>query len=98
MDFVTDQLGNGGYFLILNVVDDFSREAIEQLVCVSISGVQVACCLSQIVEVRDKIKTIVCDNGTEFIGEAMFFWSKASRVSLGFIQSGNPPRMLFSKA
>ena len=42
MDFVSDQLGNGRRFRVLNVVDDFSREMVGQLVSVSISGRQVA--------------------------------------------------------
>ncbi len=77
MDFIADQLANGRRFRVLNVVDDFSREVIGQLVSVSISGRQVARFLSQLIEVRDKPKTIVCDNGTEFTSKAMFFWSKA---------------------
>ncbi len=38
MDFVSDQLSNGRRFRVLNIVDDFSREMIGQLVSVSISG------------------------------------------------------------
>ena len=40
MDFVSDQLSSGRRFRILNVVDDFSREMIGQLVSVSINGHQ----------------------------------------------------------
>jgi putative transposase len=36
MDFVSDQLSSGRRFRVLNVVDDFSREMIGQLVSVSI--------------------------------------------------------------
>lgn len=42
MDFVSDQLASGRRFRVLNVVDDFSREVIGQLVAVSICGSQVA--------------------------------------------------------
>jgi putative transposase len=42
MDFVSDQLCNGRRFRVLNVVDDFNRELVGQLVAVSISGYQVA--------------------------------------------------------
>jgi putative transposase len=38
MDFVSDQLSNGRRFRVLNVVDDYSREMVGQLVSVSISG------------------------------------------------------------
>lgn len=95
MDFVADQLANGRRFRVLNVVDDFSREVVGQLVSVSISGRQVARFLSQLVESRDKPKTIICDNGTEFTSKAMFFWSRESRVALGFIQPGKPTQNAF---
>ena len=47
MDFVADQLSNGRRFRVLNIVDDYSREMIGQLVAFSITGDQVARFLSQ---------------------------------------------------
>ena len=76
MDFVSDQLSNGRRFRVLNVVDDYSREMVGQLVSVSISGWQVARFLSQLIEARGQPNTIVCDNGTEFTSKAMFFGAK----------------------
>ena len=76
MDFVADQLANGRRFRVLNVVDDFSREMVGQLVAVSISGRQVARFLSQLCEHRSQPRKIICDNGTEFTSKAMFFGAK----------------------
>jgi putative transposase len=42
MDFVSDQLSNGRRFRVLNLIGDYSREVIDQLVSFSISGQQVA--------------------------------------------------------
>lgn len=95
MDFVSDQLSSGRRFRILNVVDDYSRELIGQLVSVSISGRQVARFMDQLLELRDKPNKIVCDNGTEFTSKAMFFWSKETSVELGFIQPGKPTQNAF---
>ncbi|CUS47106.1 putative transposase [Idiomarinaceae bacterium HL-53] len=95
MDFVSDQLANGRRFRVLNIVDDFSREVVGQLVSVSISGQQVARFLSQIIETRDRPDSIVCDNGTEFTSKAMFFWSKTKGVRLSFIQPGKPTQNAF---
>ena len=95
MDFVSDQLAGGRRFRVLNVVDDFSRELVGQLVSVSISGRQVARFLSQLCEVRGKPRKIVCDNGTEFTSKAMFFWSKETGIGLGFIQPGKPTQNAF---
>ena len=95
MDFVSDQLSDGRRFRVLNVVDDYSREMVGQLVSVSISGRQVARFLDRLCEERGKPKKIICDNGTEFTSKAMFFWSKETGVSLGFIQPGKPTQNAF---
>lgn len=95
MDFVSDQLSNGRRFRVLNVVDDYSREMVGQMVSVSISGRQVSRFLSQLIEQRGKPKKIICDNGTECTSKAMFFWSKETSVQLGFIQPGKPMQNAF---
>ena len=95
MDFVSDQLSNGRRFRVLNVVDDYSREMLGQLVSTSISGQQVARFLNQLIESRSKPTKVVCDNGTEFTSKAMFFWSKENNVALGFIQPGKPTQNAF---
>jgi len=95
MDFVSDQLSSGRRFRVLNVVDDYSREMVGQLVSVSISGQQVARFLTQLIEERGAPSRIICDNGTEFTSKAMFFWSKESDVNLGFIQPGKPTQNAF---
>jgi transposase InsO family protein len=63
MDFVSDQLANGRRFRVLNVVDDFSRECVLQVVDFSISGQRLARELDQLGERRALPKSIVCDNG-----------------------------------
>ena len=95
MDFVSDQLSQGRRFRILNVVDDYSRELVGQLVSTSISGLQVSRYLNQLIEQRGRPSKIVCDNGPEFTSKAMFFWSKEARVELGFIQPGKPTQNAF---
>lgn len=73
MDFVSDQLSNGRRFWVLNVVDDYSREMVGQLVPTFISGQQVARFLDQFGDERSLPPMIVCDNGHEFTSKAMFF-------------------------
>ena len=90
MDFVADQLANGRCFRSLNIVHDFSRELIGQLVSVSINGNMVSRFLDQLIEIRTRPKSIVFYNGTEFTSKAMFNWSKDSQVKLAFIQTGKP--------
>jgi putative transposase len=95
VDFVSDQLANGRRFRVLNVVDDFSRECVLQVVDVSISGQRLARELDRLAEYRQLPKTIVCDNGPEFTSKALFFWSQQSSVKLHFIQPGKPTQNAF---
>jgi putative transposase len=95
MDFMSDQLANGRRFRILNVVDDFSRECVLQIVDFSISGQRLARELSRLGERRSLPRTIVCDNGPELTSKAMFFWSRETGVKLHFIQPGKPTQNAF---
>tara|TARA_R110001599_G_scaffold16689_3_gene67661 strand:- start:50 stop:229 length:180 start_codon:yes stop_codon:yes gene_type:complete len=56
-----------------------------QLVSESINGRQVAQFMGQLCEARSKLHRIICDYITEFTSKAMFFWSKETAVTLGFI-------------
>lgn len=95
MDVVSEQISNGRRFRVLNIVDDFSREMLGQLVSVSITGSQVARFLEQLAEQRDLPRTIICDKVTEFTGKGIFFWSKERKVKLGFILPGKPTQNAF---
>ena len=101
MDFVSDQFSKGQRFRILNVVDDYFREMLGQLVLVSISGRQVARFLSFLIEQRGKPNKISCDCDcdcdcdTKFTSNAMFFWSKETGAGLGFIQPEKPNQNAF---
>jgi putative transposase len=95
MDFVSDQLATGRRVRVLNLVDDYSRECVAQIVDVSISGLRVARCLEELAATRGLPKTIVCDNGPEFTGKEMFLWGQRSHVQLHFIQPGKPTQNAF---
>lgn len=93
MDFVSDQLANGRRFRVLNVIDDYSRECVLQIVDTSISGMRVARELSALS--RPLPRTLVCDNGPEFTSKAMFFWTRSHDIKLHFIQPGKPTQNAF---
>jgi putative transposase len=86
MDIVSDQLANGRRLRVLNVVDDFTRECVLQVVDFSISGERVARAFDQLSASRPLPTVIVCDNGPEFTSKAMFFWARTQGVRLHFIQ------------
>lgn len=95
VDFMSDQLASGRRFRVFNIVDDFSRECVAQVVDVSISGLRLTRELDRPSETRSLPRTIVCDNGPELTCKAMFFWSKRRRVRLHFIQPGKPTQNAF---
>jgi len=95
VDFVSDQLANGRRFRVFNVVDDFSRECILQVVDFSIGGHRLVRELDQLAEWRQLPQRIVLDNGPELTSKAMFFWSQRTGVRLHFIQPGKPTQNAF---
>ena len=95
VDFVSDQLANGRRFRVFNIVDDFSRECVAQVVDFSISGLRLTRELDRISERRPLPDKIVCDNGPELTCKAMFFWAKERGVKLHFIQPGKPTQNAF---
>jgi len=90
MDFVSDQLATGRRFRILNIVDDYTRECVGQIVDFSLTGERVSRLLDQLMHDRGLPKAVVTDNGPEFTSKAMFLWSQRAGVELRFIQPGKP--------
>jgi len=90
MDFVSDQLATGRRFRVLNVVDDYSRECVGQIVDFSISGERVSRLLDRLAFERARPEAIITDNGPEFTSKAMFLWSQRTGAALRFIQPGKP--------
>ena len=96
MDFVSDALGDGRRLRVLNVVDDFTREALIMEVDTSISGHRVARLLDEQGALRGGYpRAIVCDNGPEFISHALDQWADEHGVKLLFIQPGRPVQNCF---
>jgi len=90
MDFVSDQLADGRRFRTFNLVDDFTRECLAIQVERSIPGELVVRILDSVLQQRGTPKSIVCDNGPEFISRALELWAEHNGVKLDFIQPGKP--------
>ena len=93
--FMSDQLASGRRFRILNVVDDFSRPCVGQLVATSITGARLALFLDELGKTAAPPKAVVCDNGPELTSKAMRFWSERSGAAPDFIQPGKPTQNAF---
>ncbi len=71
MDFVFDELANGGKVKTLTVVDDFPKEAVQIAADTSIPALYLTWVLDQVKVERTLPKVIRTDNGPEFVGRTM---------------------------
>ena len=90
MDFMHEQLSDGRRVRLLNVIDDFNREALAIEIDLSLPAERVVRALNQVIEWRGKPQSIRSDNGPEYISNTLKIWSEQQGVSLNFIQPGNP--------
>jgi putative transposase len=67
-------------FLILAVVDDFSRDNLVLVSDTSLSGQRVARNLNGVIAERGMLKTIVSDNDTEFTSMAILKWVQETGI------------------
>lgn len=95
MDFVLDSFAGGRRFRTLTVKDLFTHEAVALHVDLSITGEKVAEVLERLKLSRGIPPKIICDNGSEFISNAMDQWSYRNGVELKFIQPGKPVQNAF---
>ena len=96
MDFVSDQLAQGGRRLrILTVVDIFTRECVALFADFSIPGYSVARALELAAIERGAFpQSITIDNGSEFTGKAMDLWAYENKIKMDFIRPGKPQENL----
>ncbi len=90
MDFMHDQLVDSRSFRLLNVIDDFNREALGMEIDFSLPSERVIRALTQIIEWRGKPLAIRCDNGPENISAAIQNWASQTGIRLEYIQPGKP--------
>ncbi len=85
-----DQLEDGRSFPLLNVIDDFNREALSIEVDFSLPAERVIRSLEQVIEWRGKPKALRCDNGPEYVSAKVITWAKKQEIQLEYIQPGKP--------
>lgn len=90
MDFMHDTLIYRRKFRVLNVIDDYNREALVSEAYFSISSQRVISILERMVKEYGYPKAIRVDNGPEFIATAMFEWCNERNIHLNYIQPGKP--------
>ena len=90
MDFMSDALLSCRKFRVLNLLDDYNREALAIEVDTSFRAERVIRVLEQIVRWRGKPQRIRVDNGPEFISSKLGLWCEEHQINLQFIQPGKP--------
>ena len=90
MDFMHDTLEDGRTFRLFNVMDDFNREALAIEIDFSLPSERVIRALRQLILWRGKPGAIRCDNGPEYVSQAMLDWAQSAGIRIEFIQPGRP--------
>jgi putative transposase len=95
MDFVRDTTGEGRPFRVWTLVDDATRECPLLVVDRSLPAARVVEALDALLLVRGCPEVIVCDNGPEFVSQALDQWASTHGVTLDFIRPGHPVENCF---
>ena len=95
MDFMHDALESGRKVKVLNIIDDYNREALNIDVGSSITGNRVVEVLKTIVDWRGKPNEIRVDNGPEFISAAFVQFCESENIRIKYTQPGKPVQNAF---
>ncbi|MDG5800868.1 DDE-type integrase/transposase/recombinase [Marinilabiliaceae bacterium ANBcel2] len=90
MDFMSDSLIYGRRFRVLNIIDDYNREALAIEPAFTLPGERVIQVLKEVISERGKPYEIRVDNGPEFISKTLQKWAGDNNIKLKYIQPGNP--------
>ena len=90
-----DVLMNGRTVRILNIIDDYNREALSIEADYSHSGLSVTQVLERIISYKGKPNEIRCDNGPEFLSYALVDYCSKRNITLKYIQPGKPTQNAF---
>ena len=89
-DFMHDTLEYGRRVRVLNIIDDYSREALSVEADYSHSGESVVRVMNELIWERGIPKAIRVDNGPEFISKVFSQWCKDRSIKIMYIQPGKP--------
>jgi putative transposase len=90
LDFQFDQTADGRVLKLLNVVDEYTREALAMHVARSVDADQTVAVLDALAAVRGAPVHVRCDNGPELTAHALRDWCRFARTETAFIEPGAP--------
>lgn len=89
-DFVHDRTHDDRAFRMLNIVDEFTREALMIRVDRKLNSASVIDALTDLFILRGPPAYVRSDNGPEFVAEAVRNWIAAVGAQTAFIEPGSP--------
>ena len=89
-DFQFDQTADGRGLKLLNVVDEFTREALVMLVARNIDADATVSVLERLVAERGAPEYLRMDNGPEMTAHALRDWCEDSKTGTAYIEPGSP--------
>lgn len=89
-DFVTDQTRDGRKFRSLNIIDEFTHEALACYVARTIRASDVVDVLTELFVQHGTPTHIRSDNGPEFVAKHLVCWLDELNVKTSFITPGSP--------
>jgi putative transposase len=90
LDYQYDQTSDGRMLRLLNIVDEFTREALVMHVGRSITAEQNRHRPWALVAGRRSPENIRCDNGPELTAHALRGWCSSTQVTTRYIEPGAP--------
>jgi len=91
LDFQSDETADGRQLRVLNVIDEFTREALGSEVARSITAEDTVSLLEGLVAARGTApEHIRCDNGPELIANSLRDWCRLSATATAYIEPGSP--------
>jgi len=88
LDYQHDQTADGRMLRLLNIVDEFTREALVMRCERSITADQTFTVLEKLVAERGAPASIRCDNGPELTANALRDWCRLASVTTSYIEPG----------
>lgn len=89
-DFVEDRTHNGKKYRMLNIVDEFTHEALAIRIRRKLNSIDVIDALSELFLTRGIPGFIRSDNGPEFVADAVRTWIAAVGAKTAYIEPGSP--------
>ena len=87
---MSDALSYGRRIRILNIIDDYNREALAVEPGFSSPSEQVIRVMKEVIFFRGKPQSVRVDNGPEFISKVFTNWCEFKGIKIKYIQPGKP--------